>query len=92
MARRRVYPRAREHVRRAPPTRAAIPSPGAGVRSRAAADASRNRHEAPSRHHSLRALLAGVVLLGAVGSCELPKPNIPSIGSTPAGPSAVARV
>jgi hypothetical protein len=55
------------------------------------ANASR-RHEALSQHHSLRALLAGVVLIGAVGSCELPKPNIPSIGSTPAGPSVVTRI
>jgi hypothetical protein len=50
------------------------------------------RHDPPPRQPGLRALLAGIVLLGAVGSCELPKPNIPSIGSTPAGPGAVARI
>ena len=65
----------------------ALPRPASPTR---AADASRH-HEPPPRQKGLRALLAGVVLLGAVGSCELPKPNIPSIGSTPAGPSAVAR-
>jgi len=34
-----------------------------------------------SRRARLRALLAGLVLLGAIGSCELPKPKLPSIGS-----------
>jgi hypothetical protein len=38
----------------------------------------------------LRALLAGVVALGAVGSCELPKPKLPSMGLRPgAGVAAV---
>jgi hypothetical protein len=35
------------------------------------------------RRTGLRAVLAGLVLLGAVGSCELPKPKLPSIGSAP---------
>jgi hypothetical protein len=34
----------------------------------------------------LRALLAGTLALGAVGSCELPKPQIPSIGATQVTP------
>lgn len=34
-------------------------------------------------------LLAGLLLLSAVGSCELPKPKIPSIGAAPAGPGPV---
>ena len=50
------------------------------------------RHDPPPRQPGLRALLAGIVLLGAIGSCELPKPNIPSIGATPAGPSVVTRI
>ena len=37
-----------------------------------------------------RALLASIVLLGAVGSCELPKPQIPSIGAAPADGTAAA--
>jgi len=42
------------------------------------------------RRTGLRAVLAGLVLLGAVGSCELPKPKLPSIGSAPGtGLSAV---
>ena len=64
-----------------------LPRPASPTR---AADASRHSDRRRGRR-ALRALLAGIVLLGAVGSCELPKPNIPSIGSTPAGPSAVAR-
>ena len=50
------------------------------------------RHDPPPRLQGLRALLAGVVLLGAVGSCELPKPKLPSLGLDPAGPMAVVRV
>lgn len=38
----------------------------------------------------LPAFLAGIVLLGAVGSCELPNPKIPSVGLvTEAGVAAV---
>ncbi len=39
----------------------------------------------------LRALLAGTLLIGSIGSCELPKPQIPSIGAVPtSAPSATA--
>jgi len=34
---------------------------------------------------------AGLVLLGAVGSCQLPKPQIPSIGAAPVAPAAADR-
>ncbi len=37
-------------------------------------------------------VLAGLILLSAVGSCELPKPKIPSIGAAPAGPVPVTIV
>jgi len=68
-----------------------MPTPSRPAVPPEAAHASR-RHDPPPRQQGVRALLAGIVLLGAVGSCELPKPNLPSIGSTPAGLSAVARV
>jgi hypothetical protein len=42
-----------------------------------------------SRLARLRAFLGGLVLLGAVGSCELPKPPLPSLGMVPGGPSVV---
>ncbi len=42
----------------------------------------------PDRRGGPRTLLAGLVLLGAVGSCQLPKPQIPSIGSTLESPRA----
>ncbi len=34
----------------------------------------------------MRFLLAGALALGAVGSCELPKPKIPSLGAAPVAP------
>jgi len=49
------------------------------------------RRTEASRGARLRALLAGMVLLGAVGSCELPKPQLPSIGAVPGGQGAVIR-
>jgi hypothetical protein len=39
---------------------------------------------------ALRALLAGSLVLGAIGSCELPKPKLPSIGTTGGAAGAVA--
>ncbi|MDA8237775.1 MAG: hypothetical protein M0T75_07835 [Chloroflexi bacterium] len=48
-------------------------SPGRPLRSRAAGFA--------------RAIVAGTLLLGSVGSCELPKPKIPSIGDVCAAPA-----
>jgi hypothetical protein len=50
------------------------------------------RPATPSRRARLRALLAGLVLLGAVGSCQLPKPGLPSIGSAPGVDLAVVVV
>jgi hypothetical protein len=44
------------------------------------------------RRTGLRAVLAGLVLLSAVGSCELPKPKFPSIGSAPGTGLAVVIV
>ncbi len=43
----------------------------------------------PSVGAGLRVFLAGTLLLGAVGSCELPKPKLPSIGWAPASTAAV---
>jgi hypothetical protein len=37
-----------------------------------------------------RGLLLGVALLSSIGSCELPKPHIPSIGEVPAAPVTAA--
>jgi hypothetical protein len=37
-----------------------------------------------------RGLLLGVALLSSIGSCELPKPHIPSIGEVPAAPGEPA--
>lgn len=37
-----------------------------------------------------RSLLLGVALLSSIGSCELPKPQIPSIGEAPAAPVTAA--
>jgi hypothetical protein len=49
------------------------------------------RNLGTSRRARLRALLAGLVLLGAVGSCELPKPQLPSIGAADEGQRGVVR-
>jgi hypothetical protein len=46
----------------------------------------------PRRGGGARALLAGLVLLGAVGSCQLPKPKIPSVGSAPGPQPAAAAI
>jgi len=51
--------------------------------------AAQPRPAATQRRERLRALLAGLVLLGAIGSCELPKPKLPSIGAAP-GPGVAA--
>jgi hypothetical protein len=47
------------------------------------------RPASPSISATVRALVAGTLLIAAVGSCELPKPQIPSIGGTPFRPTAV---
>lgn len=37
-----------------------------------------------------RGLLLGVALLSSIGSCEMPKPHLPSIGEAPAAPAEPA--
>lgn len=39
-----------------------------------------------SRSLPLRLSLLGALALGAIGSCELPKPQLPSIGAAPPAP------
>jgi hypothetical protein len=42
------------------------------------------RPRRPVASLTVRALIGGTLMLGSIGSCELPKPQLPSIGSATA--------